>query len=293
MTAARAQAPLDTTTEEECPTCGARVSTRFCPACGEERASERHYSLRHLGEELVESLVHADGRALRTIRTLVARPGALTTEYMRGARKPYLAPLQLFFLVNVVFFLWAGVTHVNMFSTPLRFHVQGTFYSDQAASLVNARLAARHATFATYAAAFDHAAALQSKSLIILMVPLLAVVIAIVSLPGRRAAVQHVVFALHTMTMLLLLTIALGTCLGIFVAVIRALGIQIRWQIIDQASAILLVLLVGIYVHRAVGRAYGWSGATGTLRAIAFAAALIPALFLYRAALFFTTFYTT
>ena len=293
MTAAKIHRPLAAASAEPCPTCASPVATPYCATCGEQRASDRHYTLGHLGAELVETITHADGRALRTVRALVARPGELTAAYMRGARRPYLAPLQFFFLVNIVFFLWVGISHTNMFGTPLQFHVQGAFYSDLAQRLVSARLAARHVTYDTYAAAFNHAAALQSKSLIILMVPLLAVLAAIITLPVRRPATQHVVFALHVMTAVLLLVIGLECVLVVVQLMLKAVGVHPRWQVLDQTSAVLLVLVLGAYVHRALRRAYQNTPAGATIRAVLFAVAFIPVIFLYRAVLFFTTFYTT
>lgn len=293
MTAARIHRPVGAADPERCPTCDASVTTAFCASCGEQRASERHYTLRHLGEELFETLFHADGRAIRTLRTLVARPGELTAAYMRGARRPYIAPLQLFFLVNVVFFVWVAITHVNMFSTPLHFQVQGTFYSDVARRFVESRLAARHITYESYAPIFDHAATLQAKSLIILLVPMLAVLTAILTLRQRRPAAQHVIFALHVMTLVLLLIMAISLILGIAESMVAQAGVVTRWQLWDELSAVLLMLGLGAYVHRALRRAYGISALGATVRAILFAVAFIPAIFLYRAALFFTTFYTT
>lgn len=293
MTAARIPREPPAVGAERCPACGAAVETPYCSSCGEQRASDRHYSLQHLGEELFETLFHADGRAIRTIRTLIARPGALTAAYMRGERKPYVAPLQLFFLANVVFFVWVGITHVNTFSTPLRFHVGGMFYSGLAHRMVDARLAARHVTYESYAAIFDHAATLQAKSLIILMVPMLAVVTMLLTLPERRATTQHVVFALHTMTAVLLLVMAVSLALGLIAGGFAHAGFVTRWQLWDQLSALLILIALGAYTHRALRRAYGLSSAGAAARAIAFALAFIPTVILYRAVLFFTTFYTT
>lgn len=293
MTAARAHRPLDAIADERCATCGAAIATPFCPGCGEQRASERHYTLRHLGEELFETLFHADGRAIRTVRTLITRPGELTAAYMRGTRRPYIAPLQLFFLANVVFFVWVAITHTNMFSTPLQFHVNGAFYSDLARPLVESRLAARHVSYDDYARVFDHAATLQAKSLIILMIPMLAVLTAVITLPRRRPAAQHVIFALHTMTAVLIMIMLISLILGIFERVTVHAGIDVRWQILDQLSAIMLMICLGAYAHRALRRAYGISTTSATIRALLFAVAFIPAVFLYRGVLFFTTFYTT
>jgi hypothetical protein len=38
------------------------------------------------------------------------RPGALTRSYLEGRRKPYVGPIQLFVILNVVFLLLGGQT---------------------------------------------------------------------------------------------------------------------------------------------------------------------------------------
>lgn len=279
---------------EACATCGRMIDTPFCPSCGEQRASDRHYTLRHFGEELLETVAHADGRAVRTLRALVAAPGALTAAYMRGARLPYLVPLQLFFLVNVVFFVWVGITHMNTFGTPLQFHVQGMFYSGVASRMVTARLVARHVTYDAYADRFDHAAMLQAKSLIILMVPLLAAVTALITLPRREHPVRHVVFALHAMAAILLIIMVTALVVGFATDVYAAAAhARPRWQTLDQLSTLLMLLLVGAYVRAALRRAYAFGPVSAAARALLFVIAFVPAVFCYRAVLFFTTFYST
>ena len=37
-------------------------------------------------------------------QSLITQPGLLTDAYVRGRRKPYLAPLQVFLIANLVFF---------------------------------------------------------------------------------------------------------------------------------------------------------------------------------------------
>ena len=98
-----------------CPTCGAAVNGRFCAACGEQRVTERDYSVAHYIGHVFESLTSFDIRSLRALWTLMARPGRLTRDYLDGRRRIYLGPVQLFVLVNVVFAL-AGA---NTFRTPL------------------------------------------------------------------------------------------------------------------------------------------------------------------------------
>ena len=98
-----------------------------------------------------------------------------------------------------------SLTHVNIFSSTLASHLHQQDWSPLAQALVDQRLAAKGLTLAAFAPAFDHAAVLNAKALIILMalafVPFLP---AFFSGAHRRFG-AHVVFALHLYTFILLL----------------------------------------------------------------------------------------
>ena len=87
-----------------CTTCSCAISTSFCPGCGEQRPSERDLTLRGLVDQMAEALSNVDSRLLRSVRCLVTRSGALTAAYLRGQRKPYILPFQLFVMANLLFF---------------------------------------------------------------------------------------------------------------------------------------------------------------------------------------------
>ena len=69
---------------EACPSCGAALGGGYCPACGEKRLREEHFSVRHFVGELWGEVFDLDSRALRSLRTLLLSPGTLTLEYLRG-----------------------------------------------------------------------------------------------------------------------------------------------------------------------------------------------------------------
>ena len=277
---------------ERCVSCGAPLGTPYCPRCGEQRASDRHYSLLHFGEEVLEAFVHADGRLARTLRTLVTRPGELTVAYMAGRRRLYLAPLQLFLIVNVVFLL-AGESRwgIHTFDTPLTVQMNAQVYSALVRPLVFARLAARHTTLAAYAIPFDHAATGAAHSLLILLVPLVAVATALVTLPRTSFAVRHVVFALHALSALMLLLLA-GWATSILLALI-ALGAGTHLEISDAQFSGFLALFLGAYLARALMVVYREGRVAAVVRAVILTFSLIPIITAYRFVLFYVTFYTT
>ncbi|MEX0894090.1 MAG: DUF3667 domain-containing protein [Gemmatimonadota bacterium] len=85
-----------------CLNCGAAVTGRFCGACGQE-ARDPDPPIRHLAREMFAEALGADSRTWRTLRLLLLKPGALTSEYFVGRRGRYLDPLRLYLLLSAAF----------------------------------------------------------------------------------------------------------------------------------------------------------------------------------------------
>jgi hypothetical protein len=92
-----------------CPNCAAAFAPEapmpsFCPACG-QAAVLHPPSVAEFAHEFAGHYVAVDGPLWRTLRLLVARPGELTHEYLRGRRRRYVLPLRLYLSASFLFFL--------------------------------------------------------------------------------------------------------------------------------------------------------------------------------------------
>ena len=104
-----------------CVGCGAAVTGRYCADCGEH--TEPHdYSMKHFVEELVETTVHVDGRVFASFRSLLTRPGELTSQFLSGRRKNQMGPVQMFVVCNVLYFLFLPLALQVPFTSTLRMH---------------------------------------------------------------------------------------------------------------------------------------------------------------------------
>src|SRR3954464_11462472 len=97
------------TIETPCKTCRTPHDTEYCPNCGEKRISSHDYSIAHFAEHAVEVFTHFDLKFFRSLKSIVIHPGVLTVYSLEGRRKPHVGPVQLFVIVNIVFFLVATV----------------------------------------------------------------------------------------------------------------------------------------------------------------------------------------
>lgn len=273
-----------------CVTCGTSVSTTHCPDCGETVIRAPDLGLRKLITEAFHSVTDVDSRLIRSIRALVFRPGALTTAYLAGPRKPYIAPFQLFLLANLLFFAVQSTTRDKIFSTPLASHLYGQDWSALARDLVAKRLDEKHMSLQAYAPLFDHVVAVNARSLIFLMAVPFALLVVLMFLRNSRPFAAHIVFTLHFYAFQLMLL-----CL-----LLLALGVQTRIGGSERLSAAMDTALFAIqlgasaiYLYLATGRVYGVSGLRRVLTAAALVATASCVVLGYRFVLFVVTLYGT
>src|SRR6266704_1941709 len=150
-----------------CVTCGRSASGDYCSHCGEKRRQGHDFSLRHVFAEAMEGFFHLDSKIFLSLRMLVLHPGRLTSEFFLGRKKPYMPPLQLFFVCNLIFFVLQPLTGLDILAPPLPSHLSNNLYGGTAQRLVTHRLAARHISGAEQNAQFrdrfDQASSLHAK----------------------------------------------------------------------------------------------------------------------------------
>ena len=272
-----------------CPNCNTGVSTPFCPACGERPLRARDLTLRGLFNQMFEAFTNIDSRLMRSFRYLLSRPGFLTVAYLQGRRKPYIGPVPLFLIANVLFFATESLTGGKVFTTPLDSHLHTQPWSEFAPRLVAHRLEAMQTTLELYAPVFNQAVALKARSLIIFMALSFAFVPALVFHRSRQPLVAHAVFALHFYAFLLLLL-----CIGTAIPPIQQWfgGAGFASQSLDYTLSIALVVAFAVYLYIATGTVYGARGVIRVLKTAVLTVAVVAIVLGYRFVLLLITLYT-
>jgi hypothetical protein len=262
------------------------VSSKFCPDCGERQLDLHALTLRGLAEQILLSLTSIDSKLVRSFLLLVSRPGALTVAYLEGRRKPYLGPVPLFFMANVLFFAAESLLRSSVFATPLAMHLERQPWSPLAQAWVTKRIATLDTTLAAFTPAFDQALALHARSLIIIMALAFAPVPLLVFRHRRMPVAAHAVFALHLYAFLLLLLcvgIAVEACFG---------GSTAMPAFVDPLVSLALLAACAAYLYAAVGSVYASRGARRALEVAVLVVAVAALVLGYRFALFVLTLYT-
>jgi hypothetical protein len=277
-------------------TCGQESSGSFCAHCGEKQLHGHDFSLRHVLAEAAEAFFHVDSKVLLTLKMLVAWPGKLTAEFFLGRRKPYMSPLQTFFVCNLLFFVLQPLTGLEILAPPLRL-----FDNDNSLTkhLIDRRLEQKHLSrsnkqeFDGFSLSFSHNSRLQAKSLILALALMLAVVLGILNFRQRRYFSEHIIFCLHVYAWWLLWLLAILIVMSLALATSKLAGHQVGIHFIDVIATPLEFGGLGLYLFFAASRFYQDKLLPGIAKGLVLTACVYGLFFLYRYLLFFTVLYST
>ena len=167
-------------------------------------------------------------KTIRSLRSLVV-PGLLTTEYVAGHRDRYLRPLKLYFVCAAIFFFaapWAG------------FHLGSLIEGDptgELTGLVHARMAELSMDPALFAARFDFR--VKTVYTLSMTVSVIASALLLQILYRKRSLPfgVHLVFAIHVVAILYLVTMLTGVAARLFgdsPSLVVGLGVIAIYQIL-------------------------------------------------------------
>ena len=250
---------------------------------------ERELPIRGFVEQVVVAFTNIDSRLMRSLLSLLTSPGALTVAYLRGQRRPFIRPLQLFLLANVLFFAMESLTNSTIFSTPLDSHLHKQPWDGLAQGLVANRLTALHTTLELYTPVFDSAVALNARTLVILMALSFAPLLSVVFYRKQRPVVVNVVFSLHLYAFVLLLFS--GALVLLTVSVFFG-GPGLASETLDKSLSVALMMTCAIYLYAATGAVYGEARTIRILKVVALTVGVAAIVLGYRFALLLITLYS-
>lgn len=106
---------------DKCLNCGAEISTKYCPHCGQEKIIKR-LEVKTIVHEVTHGIFHWDNSILSTFKLLLTQPGYLVKEYVNGKRKSFVKPFSffLFFLtIYVLLFHWMSGRYFTFYNASL------------------------------------------------------------------------------------------------------------------------------------------------------------------------------
>lgn len=215
---------------EKCLNCNHLLapSFKFCPNCSQKVAFS--YRLKELFTHFLNDYFTFDSKIGRSIKPLLTRPGYLTLQFLAGKRERYIQPLRVFIFLSIVFFLLLSIS----------VSVKDTSLSDTVGS-------------SAMDGAFDDAfwnrffGALLPKLFFILL-PLFALMLALLYRRKRLNLLTHFLFALHFHSTVFFVGIVYELCSLLFAT--------FEWYTVNSILIICVAIYLLIYLLKAMRIVY-------------------------------------
>jgi hypothetical protein len=226
----------------------------------------------------------------------VTKPGELTREYLWGSRTRFLAPIKLFLLCNLIYFVAAAQFGIGVLTVPLKVQTSQMTYQGVASSMVNDHLhmdapammqatsAARDSIKNVFATKYDGATVGIGKVIVAVLIPLYAIAFQILYVGRRRFFAEHLILSTHLTAFLLVAIAVMGAI---------ATGAQRLARAGPQNDELLFgtffIVAFGSYAYLAQRVAYQTDRAGAALRTILLAMSMVPILVALKFVLFVVT----
>ena len=178
-----------------CKNCGQPLTGKYCSQCGQKAFEEMDKRFIHLIDEGVHFTTHLDGSFFTTLKTFFTRPGKYSADYCAGIRKKYFKPISFFLVLVILYLLFPLFRGLNMkFSTYLSPHYNYAWYGKPAAQK---KMKTHHLTEQQLGEKYDKKSPAFAKFSLLLLIPLSAVVIALLFYTSRRYFYDHFILSIE------------------------------------------------------------------------------------------------
>ena len=99
--------------EHICKSCGNHFSGLYCNVCGEKVIEAKDRSFRVFLSNILIATTIVDNKFVKSLLLTIKTPGFLSREYVDGRRVRYMRPLQMFFILNLIYFLFPVLQMFN------------------------------------------------------------------------------------------------------------------------------------------------------------------------------------
>jgi hypothetical protein len=274
-----------------CPSCGTKMPGIYCYNCGEKRIVPSDYSLSKFLKQSINFLTHYDSKFINSACILVSHPGFLTKEYFAGRRVSYVKPLQLFFLLNLLFLLLSSIFNWPFFTTPLVIHLNSGFYSSIAKTMVDNRIHELGISYEEYQSHFNHVVGTFAKTLIFIMIPFLALLLKLLYLRSRRYYAEHLIFSIYYYSFLVVIVLCGEIIVQTMLFVLEKFTHYNPTGSLDLYFSFILAIGTIIYLFISLRTVYSQSVFLTIVKTSVITFSLYWVLWGYRAILFFVCFY--
>jgi len=272
-----------------CKSCGNTFHGLFCNLCGEKVLEPADRSLKAFFSNVLIALSFADNKFLKTLRMIIVRPGLLSREYADGRRVMYLRPLQIFFVLNLTYFLFPVL---QLFNASLHTQMYLRTHSGLVRRMVEAKIRTEGYNLEGFSLMYNEKSNGLAKLLVIVFALFASLPLNLIYRKKNRYFTDHLIFSVEIVTFNLAMN---AIALSVVVIVLNKL---IHWthsgwhRYLDDVTLTIIFVLTNLYFLFLGGKTfYNDRGYKLIIRVLLSLLGLFVALELYRLILFLLTFW--
>lgn len=272
--------------EHTCKSCGHIFAGLFCNICGEKVIEAKDRKLRTFMGSVLISTTFVDNKFLKSLWLTISNPGYLSRQYVEGRRVQYMKPLQMFFILNLVYFLFHTL---QMFNSSLYTQINVLPHARIARDVVVNKIASEGITYGGFELMYNDKTTSLSKLLVVVFVFIASLPISLIFARRNRYFTDHMALAVE-LTSFNMAVNAIGLTLIFWVTskVFHLTGIAGSY--LNDVTLTIIFISTNLYfIFRAAKTFYLQTGKRHILNAIAGIIGLFLALEAYRFFLFFAT----
>jgi hypothetical protein len=273
--------------EHTCKSCGNKFHGLYCNQCGEKILEKTDRTFRSF---IMSILAFADNKFLRTLWLVIRKPGFLSKEYADGKRVNYLRPWQLFFVLNLIYFLFPML---QLFNTSLRSQMYLRSHSALVRELVYSKVGHDSLRLEGYSLMYNEKTTSLAKLLVIVFVVVASLPMMVIYRKRNRYFTDHMTLSVE----LTIFNLAMNAVfLTLFLMLVNMLFhlTHLGWEryLDDSTLTIIFVLTNSYFLFRAGRTFYNQKGPRLIVKVVLGMLGLFVALEVFRMILFLVTYWT-
>lgn len=276
--------------EQICKSCGNKFQGLYCNLCGEKviEPKDRKFSV-FLNHVLIATTI-IDNKFAKSLWLTIKNPGFLSREYVDGRRVKYMRPLQMFFILNLAYFLFPVL---QMFNSSLYTQLNVLPHSNIVRKVVSQKIIAEGLSIEGFEMMYNDKTTSLAKLLLVLFVLLASLPLSLIFRKKNRYYTDHIALAVELTSFNLALN-AIGLSILFLLTNMLFKWGHLTWgnYLNDLTLTIIFVSTNVYFIFSAARIFYNQKGKRRVVKALLGVLGLFLALEAYRFLLFFITIWT-
>lgn len=187
-----------------CKNCQTELVGTYCHDCSEKVLTDKDFEVLPLLGRFFANATNVNSKLIKSMGSLIFRPGALSAHNIAGIRKPYLSPIQIFLISGILYFVLTR--EFDVFYMPSKMFFLNL--ADNAAGLPNSivldKMIDLDLTRRELALKYDVNVGNYAKAFLFLLIPMLAIGSYMTRFKTVPQLGKHLIFAVHNFSFIIL-----------------------------------------------------------------------------------------